>query len=101
MVELTKNCIVVHRNGIIQIMEINFKGKCTPGKGFDSAEFDTEELLNEYIASNNLITRDEAINKIAVLDNQIVDTEKYLYDAILFDSKEEAESYIASNTENN
>ena len=101
MIELTKKCIVTHKNGIVQTKETNFTGRCYPGNGFDSAEFDSEASLNEYINSLHLITRDEAINKVAVLNNQIVDTEKYLYDAVLFDTIEEAESYIASNTENN
>lgn len=99
--ELNKKCIITHKNGVIQVKETDFTGKCMPGNGFDSAEFDTEESLNEYINSLHLITRDEAINKVAVLNNQIVETEKYLYDAVLFDTIEEAESYIASNTENN
>lgn len=101
MIELTKKCFVTHRNGVIQVKEIGFTGRCMPGNGFDFAEFDTEASLNEYINSLHLITRDEAINKVAVLNNQIVETEKYLYDAVLFDTIEEAESYIASNTENN
>lgn len=95
--ELKKKCVVTHKNGVIQVKETDFTGKCMPGNGFDSAEFDTEESLNEYINSLHLITRDEAINKVAVLNNQIVETEKYMYDARLFDNKEAAEEFIQFN----
>ena len=97
MEELNKKYIVIHKNNIISVKETNFTGRCYPGNGFDSAEFDTEESLNEYIKSLHLISRDEAITKVAVLNNQIVDTEKYLYDARLFDNKEAAEEFIQFN----
>jgi len=81
MKELTKKCIIVHENGIIQIKETNFSDRCTPGNGFEFAEFDTVEELEKYISENNLITQEEAIaTKTAMLGGENVSIKQYMFD---------------------
>lgn len=79
--ELTKKCVITHKNGVIQIKEIDFTGKCIPGKGFNFAEFDTEEELKKYIMDNTLITQEEAVTlKKAYLNDIEVDINYHLFD---------------------
>lgn len=59
--ELTKQYIITHKNEVIQNIDLNNTGRCFPGEGFEFAEFDTKEELDSYVESNNLITKDEAI----------------------------------------
>lgn len=95
---LTKQFILTHANGVIQVRDYENTGKCNVGKGFTGVEFDTSEELDAYVAEHNLITIEEAIEtKVAVLNGEIADTATYVFDAILFDSVEEAEQFISDN----
>lgn len=60
MKELRKKCIVIYKDNVISIKEINFTGRCYPGNGFEFAEFDTVEELDAFIKDKELIEVSEA-----------------------------------------
>lgn len=79
--ELTKQYIITHKNGVTQNIDLNNTGRCFPGEGFIGAEFETKEELDAYITSNKLITREEAIETmIAYRGEEEVDIEQCMFD---------------------
>ena len=79
--ELTKQYIITHKNRVIQNIDLNNTGRCFPGGGFIGSEFDSQEELDAYIASNKLITREEAIETmIAYKGEEQVDIEQCMFD---------------------
>lgn len=79
--ELKKQFIITHKNGVIQNIDLDNQARCFPGSGFIGAEFDSQEELDTYIESNNLITREEAISAlVAFINDEEVDIEQHMFD---------------------
>lgn len=79
--ELKKQFIITHKNRVIQNLDLDNQGRCFPGEGFIGSEFDSQEELDTYIESNNLITREEAISiMVAFINDEEVDIEQHIFD---------------------
>ena len=79
--ELTKQYIITYKNGVIQNIDLNNTGLCYPGEGFVGAEFDSQDELDSYVESNNLITKDEAIETmVAYKGEEEVDIKQCMFD---------------------